>query len=151
MSAMSRNKGVAFERLIARMLTESTGTTWRRRVRNLEGESDIVADDHALGHIVVECKHANKLALPAWWRQAQEQADRQQPFVRPEALGGPGTHTRAIPLLAYRQTGGPIRVQLDAHDVHAETWPAPGRYVITLNWEAAMQWLREQVNQLEVA
>lgn len=137
MSALSRNKGRSFEQLVARMLTEATGTIWRRRVRNAEGESDIVADDQALAHIVIECKHANTLRLPEWWRQAQDQAARLQACL--------ATRHRAVPMLVYRQTRGPVRVQIDAHDVHSGTWPIPGRYQVTLDWEGAMQWLREQI------
>lgn len=129
MSAMSRTKGAAFERTVANLLTEATGSRWRRRVRQHDADSDVVADDPAMAHLVVECKHADRLCLPDWWRQAQAQCQR------------PGQ----IPVLVYRQTGGPVRVQLDAHHVHPATWPAYGRHVVTLDWEAAVQWLREQI------
>lgn len=110
MSALSRNKGAAYERRISNMLTEATGTRWRRRVRNHEGDSDVVADDPAFERISVECKHANTLCLPAWWRQAQAQAG----------------ETR-IPMLVYKRTGmaGDL-VMLDAHDVNPRTFPCGG-------------------------
>lgn len=142
MSKLSRSKGLGFEQLVARMLTEATGTKWRRRVRNLESESDVVPDDQAFSHIVVECKHANRLSLPAWWRQTVEQAEKQQPLL--------ASGRRAVPLLAYRKTALPVRIQLDAHDVNPDTWPVPGRHVVTLDWESATQWLREQVSITEV-
>lgn len=143
MSAMSRNKGAAFERLVANMLTEATGTKWRRRVRNLEGESDVHADDPALAHIIIECKHANRLCLPQWWRQAQLQAARS--LHGPVNVGGALRVLDGVPVLVYRQTGGPIFVVLDAHNVHPGTWPVPGRHVVSLDWDAATQWLREQI------
>lgn len=129
MSALSRNKGAAYERRISNMLTEATGTRWRRRVRNHEGDSDVVADDPAFERISVECKHANTLCLSAWWRQAQAQAG----------------ETR-IPMLVYKRTGmvGDL-VMLDAHDVNPRTFPVRGRYTVTLGWAAAMQWMREKL------
>ncbi|GAB1837337.1 hypothetical protein MyNCGM121_41170 [Achromobacter xylosoxidans] len=129
MSALSRNKGAAYERRISNMLTEATGTRWRCRVRNHEGDSDVVADDPAFERISVECKHANTLCLPAWWRQAQAQAGENR-----------------IPVLIYKRTGmvGDL-VMLDAHDVNPRTFPVRGRYTVTLDWAAAMQWMREKL------
>ncbi len=127
MSALSRNKGNSFERLVANMLTDATGTPWRRRVRQHLSDSDVIADDPALHGISIECKHATELRLPEWWRQAQQQA---------------GQH---VPVLIYRQTRGEIRVQLDAYYINASTWPVAGRHTITLGWEAFAQWLREQI------
>ncbi|CAM4079172.1 Holliday junction resolvase [Bordetella tumbae] len=129
MSAMQRNKGAAYERKVANLLTESTGTIWRRRVRNALGDSDVVADDAAFARISVECKHANTLCLPAWWRQAQAQAGDQ-----------------GIPVLIYRQTGARGEsVMLDAYHVNSRHWPVRGRHTVTLDWDAAMQWMREML------
>lgn len=129
MSAMQRNKGAAFERKVANLLTEATGKVWRRRVRNAADDSDVVADDPAFAHIVIECKHANTLCLPAWWRQAQQQAGEQ-----------------GVPVLIYRQTGarGEL-VMVDAHHVNSKTFPVRGRHTVTFAWEAAMQWMREML------
>lgn len=129
MSAMQRNKGAAYERKVANLLTEATGKVWRRRVRNAADDSDVVADDPAFAHIVIECKHANTLCLPAWWRQAQQQAGEQ-----------------GVPVLIYRQTGarGEL-VMVDAHHVNSKTFPVRGRHTVTLGWEAAMQWMREML------
>ncbi|MDF3940724.1 hypothetical protein P3W66_11835 [Achromobacter denitrificans] len=129
MSAMQRNKGAAYERKVANLLTEATGTTWRRRVRNQAGDSDVVADEPAFARISVECKHANTLCLPAWWRQAQDQA------------GAEG-----VPVLIYRQTGARGEsVLVDAHHVNPKIFPVRGRHTVTLGWEAAMQWMREML------
>lgn len=129
MSAMQRNKGAAFERKVANLLTEATGKVWRRRVRNAADDSDVVADDPAFAHIVIECKHANTLCLPAWWRQAQQQAGEQ-----------------GVPVLIYRQTGarGEL-VMVDAYHVNSKTFPVRGRHTVTFAWEAAMQWMREML------
>lgn len=128
MSKLSRTKGATFERKVANMLTEATGITWRRRVRNHDGDSDVVCDDAALAHISIECKHANTLCLPAWWRQAQEQA---------------GT---GVPVLIYRQTGARGEsVMIDAHHANASHWPVAGRHTIIMGWDTAMQWLREKI------
>jgi len=129
MSAMQRNKGAAFERKVANLLTEATGTTWRRRVRNQAGDSDVVADEPAFAGISIECKHANVLCLSAWWRQAVEQAG-----------------ARGVPVLIYRQTGARGEtVMVDANDVNPKIFPVRGRHTVTLGWEAAMQWMREML------
>ncbi|CAB3904636.1 hypothetical protein LMG26858_04416 [Achromobacter anxifer] len=126
---MQRNKGAAFERKVANLLTEATGKVWRRRVRNAADDSDVVADDPAFAHIVIECKHANTLCLPAWWRQAQQQAGEQ-----------------GVPVLIYRQTGARGEsVMVDAHHVNPRTFPVRGRHTVTFAWEAAMQWMREML------
>lgn len=110
MSAMQRNKGAAFERKVVILLTDATGTTWRRRVRNQAGDCDVVADEPAFAGISVECEHANFLCLPAWWRQAVEQA----------GAGG-------VPVLIYRQTGARGEtVMVDAQDVNPKIFPVLG-------------------------
>ena len=127
--AMARNKGASYERKVANMLTEATGKVWRRRVRNAVGDSDVVADDPAFARISIECKHANTLCLPAWWRQAQQQAGEQ-----------------GVPVLIYRQAGARGEsVMVDAHDVNPKIFPVRGRHTVTLGWEAAMQWMREML------
>lgn len=135
MSAMQRNKGAAYERKVAGLLTEATGTAWRRRVRNRAGDSDVVADNPELAKFVIECKHANALSLPAWWLQAREQA------------GSAG-----IPVLIYRQTGARGEtVMTDAYHVNPTYWPVAGRHTVTMGWEAAMQWLREKIPQKTIS
>lgn len=121
----ARRKGHDFERDVARMLSDATGVYWRRKVRQHAVDSDVVTDSPAFQHLVIECKHADTLCLPRWWAQACKQA---------------GEKT---PVLIYRQTGSQIRVQLDASDVNPATWPARRRNVVTLDWDTAMQWMRE--------
>lgn len=127
----SRTKGQNFERLVANMLTEATGATWKRRVRQHGNDSDVVTEDPAFQHVSIECKHADRLCIPAWWRQAQAQAGDK------------------VPMLVYRQTGCPIAVIVDAHYVSPTTWPVRGRSKLTLDWESAMQWLRETARQTQ--
>ncbi|WP_259341659.1 putative PDDEXK endonuclease [Bordetella avium] len=135
MSKLSRTKGAAYERKVALMLSEATGMTWRRRVRNHDGDSDVVCDDAALAHISIECKHADRLCLPAWWRQAQDQAGE-----------------RGIPVLIYRQTGARgDTVVIDAHHASTSHWPVAGRHTVSMGWEAAMQWLREHIPQKTIS
>ncbi|WP_088141919.1 putative PDDEXK endonuclease [Achromobacter xylosoxidans] len=126
---MQRTKGIEYERKVAKLLTEATGKAWRRRVRNAKGDSDLVADDPAFAGIVIECKHANELRLPAWWSQAQQQAGEQ-----------------GVPVLVYRQTGARGEsVMVDAHHVNPRTFPVRGRHTVTFAWEPAMQWMREML------
>lgn len=127
--SMARAKGAEYERRIANQLTEATGTRWRRRVRNHQGDSDVMPDVPAYARLSIECKHATRLCLPAWWRQAQAQA------------GEAG-----IPVLIYKRTGtvGDL-VMLDAYDLNPRTFPVRGRHTVTLGWDAAMQWMREML------
>ncbi len=129
MSALSRTKGAAFERKVANMLTDATGTAWKRRVRNHQGDSDVVAESSVFDHLSIECKHAAVVCLPAWWRQAQAQAGENR-----------------MPVLVYKRSGSVGQlVVLDAHDVNSRHWPVRGRHIVTLDWDAAMQWMREML------
>lgn len=62
-----RRKGNQFERDIANMRTDATDATWKRKVRQHGKDSDVVIDDAAFQHVSIECKHADRLFLPAWW------------------------------------------------------------------------------------
>jgi len=46
---MQRSEGAAFERKVSNPLTEATGRVWRRRERHAADDSDVVADDPAIG------------------------------------------------------------------------------------------------------
>lgn len=97
MAGMSREKGKRGERDAAALLRELTGQDVQRRVRQHEGDADLVG----LTGWSVEVKHY-ALATPAlvagWWRQCVEQARRE------------GT----APLLLYRLNRQPWRA----------VWPA---------------------------
>ena len=69
MGATSRTKGQAGEREVAVLIRDFTGWDVRRRVRQHDGDSDLMG---------VEVKrHARALRgdIAAWWQQALEQAD----------------------------------------------------------------------------
>jgi len=80
MGAKSRNKGKAGEREAAALLRELLGIDVRRRVRQHDGDSDLLG----VPGWVVEVKRA-KSATPAvvgaWWVQAKEQAGRDWPLL----------------------------------------------------------------------
>jgi hypothetical protein len=91
MSGASRTKGKAGERELAALLRTITGQDVQRRVRQHDGDSDLLGVD---GHSV-ECKRYSS-ATPAlvarWWQQTIAQAE-------------PGTR----PLLFYRVNRRPWR------------------------------------------
>lgn len=80
MSGMQRNKGKAGEREIAGLLRDLTGWDVQRRVRQHDGDSDLLG----VPGWAVEVKRCAKPAMAAWWKQTVEQA------------GG------ALPVLFYR-------------------------------------------------
>lgn len=85
MAGLSRNKGKAGERELARILTELTGHEVRRRVRQHDGDDDLVG----VPGWAIEAKRY-KAAPPAlvvqWWAQAVQQSRR----------------TNTLPVLFYR-------------------------------------------------
>jgi hypothetical protein len=90
MGAMSRDKGKAGEREVAREISLLTGWNVRRKVRQLDGESDL---EGVPGWSVEVKRHA--VALPgdiaAWWKQAHDQA----------VSSGPAE----VPVLFFRANG----------------------------------------------
>lgn len=70
MSRSQRDKGQRGERELAHELSELLGTAVERRVRNKEGDNDLVG----VKGWSVECKRTKALELPKWWRQTIEQA-----------------------------------------------------------------------------
>ncbi|GAB1387639.1 hypothetical protein MASR1M59_27870 [Melaminivora sp.] len=85
MGGMSRTKGQSGERELARLLAELTGKDVRRRVRQHDGDSDLVG----LPGWSIECKRyasASAADIGRWWQQAAAQA----------AADG------AVPLLCWR-------------------------------------------------
>ena len=97
MAGLSRNKGKAGERELARLLADLTGHDVRRRVRQHDGDDDLVG----VPGWSIEAKRY-KAAPPAlvaqWWGQAVEQSRR----------------TNALPVLFYRADRADWRV----------VWPA---------------------------
>lgn len=90
MSASQRRKGATAERELARLLSPLLG---EEITRNLAQSRDGGADLLGVGPFALEVKRQERLTLPAWWRQACEQAER----------------AGLIPALAYRQSRQPWR------------------------------------------
>lgn len=85
MGAMQRNKGKAGEREAADLVRQFTGWDVQRRVRQHDGDSDLVG----VPGWAVEVKR-HRTALPGevarWWAQAEAQAAREGPGVLPVLL-----------------------------------------------------------------
>lgn len=106
MGAMSRTKGKAGEREVAAILAELTGHHVRRRVRQHDGDDDLMG----LPGWSVEVKRyetAPPARVSEWWRQAVRQAQA----------------GRVIPLLCYRVNRGQWRFMWPA-GLHCADIPA---------------------------
>jgi hypothetical protein len=126
MGAMQRNKGAAGEREVLKLLGERLGITLNR---NLSQTRNGGADCVELGRIRLEIKRQEKLNIPAWWRQAEEQAglllvsidtnNNSDGDLNAQNLPGspPGKPDRLIPALAYRQSHKPWTFVLDSFDL----------------------------------
>ena len=92
MGAMSRTKGKAGERELARLVSDLTGWEVKRRVRQHEGDSDL---DGVPGWSIEVKRHkvAPRADIRAWWVQAVAQAIAE----------------KACPLLFYRADRGDWR------------------------------------------
>lgn len=77
MSAFSRNKGARAEREVAALIRDLLGYDAQRRVRQHDGDSDILG----VPKWCIEVKDCATLALPAWWRQTVEQAGDELPVL----------------------------------------------------------------------
>jgi len=95
MSKLSRTKGSAFERTVARELFDRLGLTFSRDLRQYQRSDlgDLLCEDEAFPFLI-ECKHKTRPALPEWRRQAVTAA----------------TAQGKTPVVIYRITGRPIRV-----------------------------------------
>lgn len=103
MGGMSRNKGKVGERELAVLLTTLTGFSVRRRVRNLEGEDDLVG----IPGWSIECKRYASITpalVAGWWQQAVEQ----------------GKRIGAEPVLFYRGDRGQWRAVWSANMVNRD-------------------------------
>lgn len=66
MSRLSREKGKRGEREVARIISDLLGVEAKRRVRQHDGDSDILG---VFGWSI-ESKNCKRLELATWWRQA---------------------------------------------------------------------------------
>lgn len=111
MGSLSRNKGKVGEREAAQILSDLTGYQISRRVRQHDGDSDLVG----LPGWSVECKRvkkADRADIARWWAQAVEQSERDG----------------SIPVLLFRRDRDewravwPISAHLGVQ--HADMWRA---------------------------
>lgn len=95
MTAMQRNKGKAGEREAAALIRDLTGWEVQRRVRQHDGDSDLVG---VPGWCVEVKRHAGagRGQIAAWWRQSVAQATKVA-----ESQDGANS-SDCIPLLLYR-------------------------------------------------
>jgi hypothetical protein len=71
MGKMQREKGKRGERAVAQILTSLTGRDVRRRVRQHDGDSDLVGFEPWC----IEVKFTSTLLPDQWWKQAVAQTD----------------------------------------------------------------------------
>ena len=121
---MSRRKGQSGELEAAALLSELTGRTVKRRVRQHDGDSDL----EGLPGWAVEIKRYAKFS-PAkvsgeWWPQAVAQA----------------RATKTLPLLLYRVDRGHWTAVWPA-DLHTGRSPIRGGYEATLTGDPETWWL----------
>lgn len=96
MGRMQRVKGAAGEREVLKILSEKFGVKLERNLTQTRcGGADCVE----MGRLRLEVKRQEKLAIAAWWAQAQEQAGEN------------------VPVLAYRQSHKPWTFVLDSNDL----------------------------------
>jgi hypothetical protein len=114
--AMSRRKGQQGERELFRLLSDELGFVVRRNVDQARiGGADCIE----LPGFAPEVKRHEKLALPAWWRQAVKQ----------------GTAMQAEPIVFFRKSREPWRALIRTVD---------GGYRLT-EWDAAVMHVREKL------
>jgi hypothetical protein len=119
MSAMQRRKGQAAERELFRLLSDELGFVVRRNVDQARvGGADCIE----LPGFAPEVKRHEKLAFPAWWRQATRQ----------------GTDMQAEPIVFYRKSREPWRALIRTVD---------GSFRVA-EWEAAVMHVREKIGRL---
>lgn len=119
---MQRRKGATGERELIRLLRERLGTDI---VRNLGQSRDGGHDLLGVGRFALEVKRCEKLALPSWWRQAVEQAEKAELY----------------PALAYRQSRQPWRFVVPLAVLMGE--PVGSQAVATLDLDGFCMAVRE--------
>jgi Holliday junction resolvase len=119
MSASSRRKGQVGERELFRLLSDELGFVVRRNVDQARAGG---ADCIDLPGFAPECKRREKLALPAWWRQAVKQ----------------GQEAGTEPIVFFRRSREPWRALIRTVD---------GGYRLA-EWAAAVMHIREKLARL---
>jgi Holliday junction resolvase len=100
MGLMSRRKGVGAEREVAALIRDLTGWDAQRRVRQHDGDSDLVG---VPGWTVEVKRHkaAGRAEIGSWWRQTVAQATR--------VAKSPDERSTGRPVLFYRVDRGEWR------------------------------------------
>jgi len=125
-SAAQRNKGACGERELFNLLTDYLGFVVKRNLSQTRGGG---ADGIDVPGFAIEVKRQETLALPAWWRQAVDQAgDR-------------------IPVLFYRQSRQPWRAVVDLHHLDPSTYPERAIDTAIVSIEAAVMFMRERLGR----
>jgi len=70
LAKFSRDKGARGEREASAIISDLTGWSVKRRVRQHDGDSDL----EGVPGWAIEIKNCATITLPAWWRQAVAQA-----------------------------------------------------------------------------
>ncbi len=125
--AGSRDKGSRGEREFLAEMGEELGVALKR---NLLQTRESGCDCLEIRGFAVEVKRVERLAIPAWWRQAVRQA---------EAVG-------AEPLLAFRQNRKPWRVLLKTEDGHREVTLAEAAGHVREKWGRLYAIYPEELN-----
>lgn len=131
----ARAKGSAGEREVLRILEEELGVKLTKNRNQTErGGRDLIEDVDRMQALLpwaVEIKRQEKENLPAWWRQACEQAD--------------GSHR--FPVLFFRASRKPWRIAACPSDVNPQTWPKGRAYdPIVMPLQVGLQFLREHLS-----
>lgn len=121
MGKSQRTKGAVAEREFLSKLSELIGQPLDR---NFAQASNGGADCIALEGYSIEIKRHEQLSIGSWWKQAQAQA---------QAVG-------CIPVLAYRQSRKPWRIQLPLSTLLG----SPSHHTVELSLEAFAEVVRDR-------
>ena len=127
MAGMSRTKGKVGERELASLLSDLTGYTVARRVRNLAGEDDL----QGLPGWSIECKRYAAITpalVAGWWAQAQRQAQAigQEPVLFYRADRGQWRAVWCASLLLSGKEGHPLPAGATVEADPATWWALVG-------------------------
>ena len=126
MGKMSRNKGAAAEREVAKLLAGALGT---EITRNLDQTRDGGYDLKGL-NVALEVKRCEQLAINNWWAQAVRQ----------------GAESRKVPALVYRQSRKPWRFRLHMRDLFEDMEHIPHEdieFTVEMELKAFVELLRD--------
>ncbi|MBU6430450.1 MAG: hypothetical protein KGR26_15645 [Cyanobacteria bacterium REEB65] len=97
MGKMSRQKGKAFERLVARKFRDIYGAGVKRTLLSQARDGEEASDVEGAGPFGIECKHHRRVNVQAAFKQAQAACKR----------------TGKVPLVVSRDNNGPVLATLE--------------------------------------